>query len=179
MSSGRAAAALGVLVGGAVPPAGGEVLHVAPNGFILENEVRTQAAPAQAWQALVEDVGRWWPADHTWFGRSENLSIDARAGGCFCERDGERSVEHMRISFVQPGSLLRMSGGLGPLQGMGLYGALDWRLQAADEGTVITLSYRVSGVSPDGFEALAPVVDRVQAQQLGGLAAFLRDAAGD
>jgi uncharacterized protein YndB with AHSA1/START domain len=154
-------------------PALGEVRFVSATGFVVVNEVVTHAPPEQAWRALVDDVGHWWPADHTWFGRSENLSIDAQAGGCFCERDGERSVEHMRISFVEPPKLLRMTGGLGPLQGMGMYGALDWSIAPRAGGTVITLTYRVAGINPEGFAALAPIVDQVQAQQLGGLARYL------
>ena len=67
-----------------------------------------------------------------------------------------------------------MTGGLGPLQGMGLDGALEFRLAPADGGgTRITLWYRVGGYTPDDLSKFAPVVDRVQAQQLGGLAAYL------
>ena len=44
---------------------------------------------------------------------------------------GARSAEHMRIGFVDPGVQLRMLGGLGPLQGMGLHGALDWMFPVA------------------------------------------------
>jgi len=69
-----------------------------------------------------------------------------------------------------------MTGGLGPLQGMGMQGALDWQLSGADSGTGLVLTCRVSGSSPEGFEQLAPVVDRVQAAQLGSLAEHL---AGD
>jgi uncharacterized protein YndB with AHSA1/START domain len=150
-----------------------EVLSHGPTGFLIENAATVPADPATTWNALVNDVGRWWPADHTWFGRSENLRIDARAGGCFCEIDGERQAQHMTISFVDPGRLLRMLGGLGPLQGMGVHGALDWRLEAADGGTRITLRYQVSGYAPGELDALVPVVDQVQAQQLGGLAKYL------
>ena len=62
--------------------------------------------------------------DHTWWGRASRLSIDARAGGCFCEIAGKRQAQHMQVVFADPGKLLRMSGGLGPLQGMGLSGVL-------------------------------------------------------
>ncbi len=80
----------------------------------------------------------------------------------------------MRISFVDPGKLLRMTGGLGPLQGMGLYGALDWSISEEEGSTTISLRYSVSGFAPGGYEKLAPIVDRVQSQQLGGLAEFVR-----
>ena len=36
------------------------------------------------------------------------------------------------------------------------------------------MSYRAGGYTPDDLSKLAPVVDKVQAQQLRGLADFLR-----
>jgi uncharacterized protein YndB with AHSA1/START domain len=151
------------------------VVDAAPSGFTVENSETVPVSVDVAWQALVDDVGRWWPADHTWWGDAAKLSIDARAGGCFCEIDGARQAWHMSVRFVDPGKLLRMTGGLGPLQGLGLHGALEWRLESVDDGTRITLHYRVGGYSPDDLSKFAPVVDRVQAQQLGGLATHLRE----
>jgi hypothetical protein len=64
------------------------------------------------------------------------------------------------------------------MQGMGLSGILEWRLKAADGGTRITLWYRAGGYSPADLRQLAPVVDRVQGLQLGGLANYLRVQSG-
>ncbi len=159
---------------GFADPAHGRVLHRADNGFVIENTVMVPNTATQAWLGLTEHVGEWWPADHTWFGTSKNLSMDARAGGCFCEIDGARQAEHMRITHVAPGQLLRMLGGLGPLQGMGLQGALDWRFDSQEDGTRITLRYQLGGYSPSPLGELIDVIDQVQAQQLGGLATYLR-----
>ena len=150
-----------------------EVTRSGPAGFVIENTATVPTDAAATWSALVDDVGKWWPSDHTWWGRSENLSIDPRAGGCFCEIDGARQAEHMSIGFVDPGRLLRMLGGLGPLQGMGMYGALDWKLEPVDSGTKVTLRYQASVFAPDEIEKFAPVVDKVQAIQLGGLVTYL------
>jgi hypothetical protein len=73
---------------------------------------------------------------------------------------------------VQPGKLLRLSGGLGPLQSLGVTGSLSWSFAAVAGGTKIEVSYSVGGFSPDGFETLAPVVDGVLRDQLQRLAAF-------
>ena len=154
-------------------PLQAEVLNIDSYGFILKNQVTVKANPQQSWQTLVEDVGKWWPADHSWWGKAENFSIEARAGGCFCEINGDSQAQHMMVSFVEPGKLLRMTGGLGPLQGMGLYGALDWQFEAVDGGTRITLTYKVHGYAPEGFKDLAPIVDHVQGLQLGGLGQHL------
>ncbi len=155
---------------GPVPAA---IKDATPSGFTLENRVQVPVEPMRAWKALVEDVDRWWPADHTWWGAESVLSIEPRAGGCFCERHGEQQAVHMLVTFVNPGKLLRMTGGLGPLQGMGLSGALECRLEPVSGGTIITMYYRAGGYTPDDLSKFAPVVDGVQALQLGGLAALL------
>lgn len=151
-----------------------ELLDQSSAGFTIQNSQTVAAPPMRVWHALVNDVGQWWPADHTWFGDASKLKIEPRAGGCFCEIDGSRQASHMRVAYVEPGKLLRMLGGLGPLQGMGLDGALEWRLEAVEGGTRITLWNRVGGYSPDDLSAFAKVVDAVQTQQLAGLANFLR-----
>ena len=153
-------------------PLGAEVKDQAANGFTVENTQLVPVAPDVAWRGLI-DVGRWWPADHRWWGRAANLTIDPVAGGCFCEVDGARQARHMQVVFVEPGKLLRMTGGLGPLQGMGWDGVLEFRLAAEGQGTRITLWYRAGGYAPDDLTALAAVVDRVQAGQLLGLAEYL------
>jgi hypothetical protein len=150
-----------------------EVKHVTPHGFIIENKVQTQQSLDKAWLALTQHVNQWWPSDHTWWGNSQFLSISAVAGGCFCEIDGERQAQHMQITFVEPKKLLRMSGGLGPLQGMGMHGALDWAFSTEEDKTIITLSYQVGGINQGGFEELAPIVDKVQRQQLNALKQFI------
>ncbi|HEY1077366.1 MAG TPA: SRPBCC family protein [Fontimonas sp.] len=169
-----AAALLLPLSGGIAQAA---VIDSAPGGFTLENSETVPTTPDRAWQALVDHVGQWWPADHTWWGDASKLSIEPRIGGCFCERNGAQQAWHMSIAFVDPGKLLRMTGGLGPLQGMGVGGALDWRFEAVDGGTRITLHYRAGGYAPEDLSKFAPVVDHVQAQQLGGLANYLRKTA--
>jgi len=158
-------------------PSRAEVKDAAPNGFTIENSRVVPVDAKTAWNALVNDVGQWWPKDHTWWGDTTRLSIQPRAGGCFCEIDGDRQAWHMTVTFVDPGTLLRMTGGLGPLQGMGLSGALEWRFEKVGEGTKITLWYRAGGYTPDDLRKFVPVVDQVQAQQLGGLADYLETRA--
>lgn len=154
-------------------PAHAEVRDAKPDGFTVENSVWVPATPQVAYAALVNDVGRWWPADHTWWGDASKLSISDKAGGCFCELNGAQQAWHMTVTFTDPGKLLRMTGGLGPLQGMGLDGALEWRFAEEGKGTRITLWYRVGGYTPDDLSKFAPVVDKVQAQQLSGLLRFV------
>lgn len=152
-------------------PALAEVKDRSPGGFTIEN-VRSVPVPAdEAFRVLVEEVDLWWPRDHTWWGAEGRLSIEPRAGGCFCERAGSREAQHMIVGFVDPGRTLRLLGGLGPMQGMGLHGVLEFRFAPdPDGGTRITMFYRSGGYWPDDLGEFAPVVDGVQALQLGGLA---------
>lgn len=151
-----------------------EVRDASPSGFTIENTRRVPVDAATAWHALVADIDRWWPKDHSWWGAESVLRIEPHAGGCFCEQAADgRQARHMQVVFVEPGKLLRMAGGLGPLQGMGVHGAMEWRLAEVDGGTAITLWYRVGGYSPDDLGKLAAAVDGVQALQLGALAEHL------
>lgn len=145
-----------------------EVKFVSQTGFIVENQVTVTKPVEHVWQSLIYDVDNWWPKDHSWWNGS--LSIDPKAGGCFCEVKGDQSALHMTISYVDPNKVLRMIGGLGPLQEMGVTGALTWKLDDTDDQVQITLTYAVSGINPNGFASLAPIVDQVQAIQLGALA---------
>lgn len=168
-------ALLGAHLGGS--PATAEVKSASPAGFLIENVEVAPVETATAWSALVNDVDRWWPKDHAWWGEESTLSIEPRAGGCFCEIAGERQARHLTVTVADPPTLLRLTGGLGPLQGMGLHGALEWRLEPVEEGTRISMRYQAGGYSPDDLSRLAPIVDRVQAAMLGSLAAYLGTAA--
>ncbi len=162
---------LGVLAGSSVEA---KIVDQAANGFTLENSewVATIRRPAGS------------PSSTTWASGglltiaggadASKLSISEKVGGCFCELNGARQAWHMTVTFVDPGRLMRMTGGLGPLQGMGMDGALEWRFVAENGGTRITLWYRAGGYTPDDLASFVPVVDKVQALQLGGLAEYLR-----
>ena len=149
-----------------------EILDSAANGFTLSNAIAVAVDPDETYQALVGRVDQWWPKDHSWWGGT--FTIDPVAGGCFCERKGAQQAQHLRVTLVDPGKLVRMTGGLGPLQGMGLDGVLEFRLEALETGgTTVTMYYRVGGYTTDDLSQFAPVVDQVQALQIGGLKRLL------
>lgn len=157
--------------------ASAEVISASAAGFALEQRIEVATDPQRSWRALVEDIGAWWPRDHTWWGAESTLSLEARAGGCFCERAGERSAEHLRVVFADAPNRLRLVGGLGPLQGMGLHGALEFSIDAReDSGSTVRMRYTVGGYSATDLSEFAPVVDRVQALQLEGLRKHLAAA---
>ena len=150
-------------------PAAGEVKSSGPAGFEVEARAVVPAAPAAAY-AMLGRIGEWWNKDHTYSGSSANLSLRAKVGGCFCERippDG--AIEHMRVVYAQPARILRLQGGLGPLQAEGAAGTLTWTLKAVPGGTEIVQTYVVGGYVRGGAEKLAPIIDKVMAEQLAGL----------
>lgn len=140
---------------------------------MTRSEVLINATPANVYATLLHDVGKWWNPEHTYSGKSANLSIEARIGGCFCERlEHGGAVEHARVINLQPGALVRMTGAFGPLQSSGLAGTLSWALAAAGGGTRLQVTYSVGGYMQGGFAELAPVVDGVLGGQLDRLKAF-------
>lgn len=152
-----------------------EVVSKAPNGFYIKSSVLVPVTSEQAYLKFLA-VDQWWMEDHTYFGSRDNLSIEPKAGGCFCEKEGGKEVMHMTVSYVNPGKVVRLLGGLGPMQGMGLSGALTFQFEPVDQETsMITQEYRVTGYSPDGLEALADIVDQVQTAQLKQLQNNLSD----
>ncbi len=170
----RAAAAL--LAALAVAPGGAaraEVVDVAENGFLLRETTTVAGDARKAWNALV-DVGRWWDPAHTDSGDGAKLSLDARAGGCWCETLPDHgSVEHMRVVFVAPGRTLRLDGALGPLQSMAVSGVMTWTLTPGEKGTTIEMTYAVGGDSRGGLKDLAPGVERVLAEQVARYRAYV------
>lgn len=168
--------ALGAFSAGAVH---GEVTSRSAAGFVVVHLLELPVSPQRAYRALTSEISDWWDAEHSYSGEANGFSLDARAGGCFCEAlpDGG-SVEHMRVVFAAPGRLLRLSGGLGPLQGLGAGGVMDFALEAdAEAGTLLRFRYTVGGYVPGGLEGMADAVDAVLAGQLARFAAHLQGGA--
>ena len=163
--------AIGVLVA-----ARAWAVEVTPSGFLVRYELSIGAPAAKVFAALL-DVGSWWSEKHTYSGDSRNLTIDARAGGCFCEKLPTGAVEHMRVVFLKANEALRLAGALGPLQASGVAGAMTWRLSAADKDTRLELTYSVGGYMAGGFDAIAPAVETVVKEQAERLKRFVETGA--
>jgi uncharacterized protein YndB with AHSA1/START domain len=149
--------------------AAAEVKFAAADGFLVEHRFTIEAPATQVWETLLHPEN-WWPSDHTWSGDRANLSLSGQAGGCFCERWAGGSVEHGRVVMSMPGRLLRLSAALGPLQEMGVTGVITFALEEKDGTTTLVATHRVSGDAAHKLEALAPIVDQVNALQFGGVA---------
>mgnify|MGYP000011001876 CR=1 FL=1 len=136
------------------------------HGFQIKIERQVKVNQKTAYQQFLR-VDQWWHPDHTWFGKAENLTITPTVGGCFCEQDNDKQANHMTVSYVDPNNEIKMLGGLGPLQMMGVNGGMSWKFEAIDENnTKITFHYQVSGYVSGGMTKLAPIVDKVQRIQV-------------
>lgn len=161
-------------------PVSATVLTSDESGFVSEASAELPLPPEEAY-ALVATPARWWNGEHSYSGDARNLTIEARAGGCFCEIlpavNGKPagSVEHGRVLFAMSGETLRISGALGPLQAQAAMGTLTFSFAPSGTGTgtgrstKVTMRYVVGGYMEGGATKLAPAVDMVLGQQLQGL----------
>ena len=147
-----------------------EVISADQHGFEINIEKIVRVDYKTAYQQFVK-VGEWWDGDHTYFGDSKKLSIMPKAGGCFCEILDDKEVLHMTVSYVEPYKEIRMVGGLGPLQMLGVHGGMSWKFEVIDKNTTKVIHhYQVVGYMKGGFKSLAPIVDKVQTIQVMRLA---------
>ena len=174
-------------------PSKADINYADNAGFSITNVSESNAPINDVYTQFIEQVDMWWPKDHTWW--KGKLHIDEKAGGCFCETTDTASAAHMQVSVIEPNKKVVMTGGLGPLQEMGVTGALIWEFSvienphtkkrdsaSQDVGNVhkrtkVTLTYNAIGtIHFNGTKAtndeavnLVTIVDSVQAQQLNAL----------
>lgn len=154
-------------------PAMADVKSATDGGFEIVTVETAKTTPAAAYDAL-RTPAAWWNGAHSYSGDAKNMTIDARAGGCFCERTpGGGTIEHGRVIYAQPGKLLRFTGGLGPLQSEAITATMTWTIEPAPGGAKITQRYVASGYMPGGLKAIARAVDTVLTEQAGRLKAYL------
>ena len=151
---------------GASAPVSAEVVSASDNGFEVREAVTLVVPPEDAFVSF-EDIGSWWDPQHTYSGKSENLSLNLSPGGCFCERFPKGGgIEHLRVTYVEPGSRVVLSGSLGPLLYEATSGVMDVQVKKVAGGAQMILDYKVAGFAKGGAAKLAPAVDQVLAEQL-------------
>lgn len=156
-------------------PASAEVVSAGPNGFHIRQSAPMVVPPPAAFTAFGR-VGSWWSGGHTYSGKATNLSMALSPGGCFCERlDAGGGIEHMRVSYVDPGKRVVLTGSLGPLLYEATAGVMDVQFERIAGGTKVTMDYRVAGFANGGAEKMAPLVDGVLAEQFKRYREFARN----
>lgn len=111
-------------------------------------QLHVKGSAADAYAAVIHPE-KWWNGEHSYSGSAANMTLDPVAGGCWCEKlPAGGSVQHMRVLAVIPGSLLRLTGGLGPLQAQPMTGVMTFSLKDDPAGgATIDFKYRLSGAT--------------------------------
>ena len=147
-------------------PAAADVVGSSPNGFEVKQTIPLVVKPEAAFEAFAS-LPAWWDPQHTYSGKSDNLSFNPSPGGCFCENFPEGGgVEHMHVTYVDPGKRILLTGSLGPLLFEATTGVMDVQVKSTAGGSQLMLDYRVAGFANGGADKLAPIVDGVLASQL-------------
>ena len=142
-------------------------------GFSVVENAHISAPPAKVYAALIAP-SHWWSSKHTFSRDAGNLSLDATAGGCWCEKGANgQSIEHLVVVNTVPDKTLVMRGALGPLQGLGVEGAMTISLKATPDGSDLSLTYNVGGYLKDGLASWAAPVDSVLGEQVTRLKSYI------
>jgi len=168
------AAVLGIA---ASVPAHATTSDVSASGFLVTIRRETAVSAPRVYESLTH-VERWWNDRHTWSGSAKNLSLQADASGCFCERWQGNAVEHGRVVYVARDSTLRLSAALGPLQALPVQGVLTFAMVERDGKTIVQVTYRVGGAATK-LQALAPAVDGVITEQVDRLMRFVETGSAE
>jgi hypothetical protein len=142
-------------------PVEAQVHSVGAQGFEVRVAKTSAKSSIETSQAFVKNIGKWWSGDHTWSGKAANLSLDLERCVLIEELGDGGFCRHMELAHYEPGKLIRLTGGLGPLKEMGLDGTLTIRFTEKEGQTLIEAKYAVHGYSPNGFEALSSMVHQV------------------
>src|SRR6185437_15398582 len=160
-------------------PARAVVMDSAQNGFSIVDRTHVTASPDKVYAAFIAPA-RWWSSKHTFSQDAANLSLDPVAGGCWCEKLANGgTVQHLVVVQAVPAKALVMRGALGPLQGLGVEGAMTISLKPATDGTDLSLTYNIGGYLKDGFASWAAPVDGVLGEQVMRLKAFIETGSPD
>ena len=155
-----------------------DVVKTVSNGFQIKHKFETKLSKQDAFQVFVSDFSKWWDAAHSYSGQAKNLSIDIQQR-CFLEKLPKGGfVRHLEIVYYEPGKAIRFTGGLGPLQQMGVCGAMTVNFSEQNGTTVVEVEYNVCGLMEQGLDRLAPAVDQVLSVQFQAFAKLCDRTAG-
>ena len=147
-------------------PASAEVVSAEAHGFEVKHVANLVIPQPKAFAAFGQ-VGQWWSKDHTYSGDAARLSLQMRPGGCFCEAfDGGGGIEHLQVTYVQPGERMVLTGSLGPLLFEATTGVMDVKVERIAGGSRVIMTYRVAGFAKGNAEKLAPLVDQMLGDQM-------------
>ncbi|MGV3578808.1 hypothetical protein [Brevundimonas sp.] len=112
-----------------------EVVSKSDDAFVLNFEQRVEASPDVILSTIARPAA-WWSSDHTYSGSAENITLDLRPGGCWCEGLPGGGVKHGEVLLVWPEQRqIRFEAPFGPLQAMGADAILTMSWADAEGGS--------------------------------------------
>lgn len=149
------------------PAVASDLASSSPGAFVIHAERTVAATPDHVWAGLIH-IGSWWDSAHTYSGAARNLTLDVRAGGCWCERWRGNSVKHAQVLMVMERDgvrTLRLEAPLGPLQAMAVNAVLTFTISPHPGGAKIEMTYRVSGDASLGLNQVGAGVNAIIGEQ--------------
>ena len=148
--------------------ANAEITSSSKTHFVLHHEATSTLTAEQLWDRLVKPA-TWWHSDHTYSGKSENLSLIAEAGGTWREVWEGGSVTHGEVVFVKPGEMLRLIAPFGPLQGLGAYTIWTITITPNEDGSTVKFDEVSNGPPTADMAEIAKAVDFVKGEAISRL----------
>jgi DNA-binding transcriptional ArsR family regulator/uncharacterized protein YndB with AHSA1/START domain len=124
-------------------PAGGAMSQSELGLVRVEQEIAIAARPERVWQALVEEIGHWWPKDFYAGADAENFILEPRLGGRMYEDWGNGAgAVWYTVTEIAPPRSLGLAGHYPPVFGGPSTSILRLEVVAgeAGEGAVLRLS---------------------------------------
>jgi hypothetical protein len=154
----------------AATPTHAKVILADAHGFEVRHDALLTGSPTDAWSKIAR-IQSWWSKAHTYSGNAANLRLSLTPGGCFCESfPGGGGIEHLRVTYADPGKRAILTGALGPLLYEAVAGSLDIELKRDGRATRVIFTYRTAGFARGNGSAMAPLVDKVLGEQVSNLA---------
>lgn len=152
----------------AAMPVSAEVISKSDDAFVLNFEQRVEASPDVILSTIARPAA-WWSSDHTYSGSAENISLDLRPGGCWCEALPGGGVKHGEVLLVWPEQRqIQFEAPFGPLQSMGADAILTMSWADAEGGAARLLKWTFV-VRGAGAGAMADPVNGVMQGAFAGL----------
>ena len=113
----------------------------APLGIVqVELEIRIEASAQRVWQALVEEISRWWPQDF-YAGPARGFRLEPHLGGRMYEDWGnDAGATWYTVTEIQPGKSLGLSGTMPAAFGGPALSLLRLVLRPEGDATVLELT---------------------------------------
>lgn len=150
--------------------ASADIVDQSTDGFALHWDAPVMQSPEDLWTRIITPSA-WWSSDHTYSGDAANLTLEAKAGGCWCETWDGGEVEHGRVLAIQPGKQIVIAAPFGPMQSMAVTAVMTISISETDNGeTLLTKDFVATGASFQNLDELAPIVHMVQGEAFKTLA---------